>query len=87
MQFVYILQSDIDQTLYTGCTHDIKNRLKLHNAGKVTATRCKIPYRLMYYEAYINEKDAWAREKFLKTGWGRNYIKKTLAFALRVQKN
>jgi hypothetical protein len=33
---------------------------------------------MIYYEAYLDSRDARAREKYLKTGWGRNYIKKTL---------
>lgn len=64
--------------MYTGCTNDLKARIKLHNNGKVSATRLRCPLALIYYEAYLNRFDAFAREKWLKTGWGRNYIKKAL---------
>lgn len=78
--------SEKDATLYTGCTADLKERLKLHNFAKVESTRSKIPMKLLYYEAYLNKEDASAREKYLKTGWGRNYIKKVLWKTLRTQK-
>jgi len=79
MQYVYVLLSERDKDLYTGCTTDLKNRLKLHNAKKVSSTAKRTPLVLIYYEAYINSHDAYNREKYLKTRYGRNYIKKVLA--------
>ncbi len=78
MQYVYILRSKKDGTLYTGCTKDLIKRFSLHNEGKVFATKRRIPYELLYYEAYRNRNDAFEREQYLKTGWGRNYVKKVL---------
>ena len=78
MQYVYVLQSKKDGELYTGCTKDIKARLILHNAKKITATKKRAPFTLIYYEAYINNKDAYNREKYMKTQYGRNYIKKVM---------
>ena len=79
MQYVYVLQSKKDGDLYVGCTTDLKKRLQLHNAKKVTSTKKRTPLNLIYYEAYISSKDAYARERYLKTGWGRNYLQKTLS--------
>ena len=79
MQYTYVLQSKKDNDLYIGCTKNLKERLKLHNAKKVASTKQRTPFVLIYYEAYIHERDAFAREQFLKTQWGRNYIKKTLS--------
>jgi putative endonuclease len=79
MQYIYVLQSKQDNDLYIGCTNDIKNRLILHNNKKVESTRCRVPLKLVYYEAYIDSKDAFNRERFLKTGWGRNFIRKNLS--------
>lgn len=79
MQYVYILQSTKDKDLYTGCTKDLRERLKLHNAGKVSSTAKRAPFMLIYYEAYINSHDAYNREIYMKTQWGRNYLKKVLA--------
>jgi len=64
--------------LYVGLTNDLRNRFKLHNGGKVNSTKNRRPFMLIYYEAHLNRKDAAKREKFLKTGWGKNWIKRTL---------
>lgn len=78
MQYVYILQSEKDGYLYVGCTSDLKKRLLLHNSGKITSTKDRLPPILIYYEAYKHQKDAHEREKYFKTGWGKRYIKKIL---------
>ncbi|MCX6717903.1 MAG: GIY-YIG nuclease family protein [Candidatus Taylorbacteria bacterium] len=79
MQYVYVLKSKKDKDLYVGCTKDLKARIILHNAKKVGSTAKRVPFVLIYYEAYINSIDAYNREKFMKTGYGRNYIKKVLS--------
>jgi len=78
MYYVYILQSKKDRKLYVGCTNNLRERVTLHDAGKVESTKLRRPFILIYYEAYLNKSDAFAKEKWLKTGWGRNYIKRTL---------
>lgn len=78
MWYVYILRSRKDDNWYVGMTNDLKRRLNLHNDGKVFATRMRYPFSLAYYEAHHNQNDAAARERFLKTGWGKNWIKKVL---------
>jgi putative endonuclease len=78
MHYVYILKSKKDNNLYTGCTNNLKVRLEMHNKNKVPATHDRSPLILIYYEAYLNKYDAFIREKYLKTGWGRNRIKKSL---------
>lgn len=79
MQYVYVLQSKKYGEMYVGCTKDLKERFKLHNAKKVASTKKKVPFALIYYEAYINNKDAFNREKYMKTQYGRNYIRKVLS--------
>lgn len=78
MYYVYILKSKKDKSLYIGYSKNLKQRLKEHNRGKSTYTKNKIPYDLIYYEAYINKKDAKGREIFLKSGAGWRFIKKQL---------
>ena len=78
MQYLYVLQSKKDNELYIGCTKNLKERLKLHNAKKVSSTKKRTPLVLIYYEAYINPVDAFEREKYMKAKWGRNYLKKGL---------
>ncbi len=79
MQYVYILQSKKDRELYVGCTADLKKRVVLHNAKKVASTKKRAPLNLIYYEAYVNSTDAYNREKYMKTQYGRNFIKKVLS--------
>jgi len=76
--YVYILQSKNDGELYIGCTNDLKKRFKEHNSGAVFSTKLKKPYRIIHYETFLNKKDAFLREKWFKTGWGRNQVQKIL---------
>ena len=78
MYYVYILRSEKDKKLYSGYTADLKRRLKDHDLGKQAATKYRRPFKLIYYEAYLYQQDATAREKFFKTQWGRNYLKRVL---------
>lgn len=86
MYYVYVLQSMKDGNLYTGCTNNLKERFQLHNTGKVFSTKKRLPLQLIYYETFINKQDAFAREQWLKTGWGRNQLKKILRNFLTTQK-
>ena len=78
MQYVYVLQSKKDKSLYIGCTKDLKARVILHNAKKVSSTAKRIPFMLIYYEAYLNSIDAYNREKYMKSWNGKNFIEKFL---------
>lgn len=78
MVYVYVLQSANDGHLYTGCTRDLRNRVTLHNLGKVPSTKDRRPLELIYYEACVNEHDAFRREKYLKTTYGKRYLKSRL---------
>ena len=75
MVYVYVLRSKYDGCLYTGCTRDLRARFALHNAGKITSTKERRPLELIYYEAGLNESDAFRREKYLKTAYGKRYIR------------
>ena len=73
--FVYVLRSMADGNLYTGYTHDLRNRLNEHQQGAVPSTKHRLPVELIYYEACLNQQDATHREKYLKTAWGKRYLK------------
>jgi len=60
---------------YVGYTSNIVNRINEHNNGKVASTKNRIPLELVYWEGCLNQQDATAREKYLKTAWGKRYIK------------
>jgi len=81
MFFVYVLENESNKSLYIGFTRDLKRRLFEHQnnkGGKTTKTERS--WKLIYYEAYFTEKDALGREKFLKGGSGRKYLKKQLKY-------
>ena len=78
MFYIYILQSLKDKQFYVGYTNDLKKRFEEHNQGKVKSTKNRIPFKLIYYEACLNQQDATHREKYLKTSWGKRYIKSRL---------
>lgn len=66
MCYVYVLKSREDGKLYIGSTRDLRSRFKQHNDGKVVSTRQRVPFNLVYYEAYRCEQDARHREANLK---------------------
>ena len=66
MFYAYILRSKKDFQLYIGSTNDLRKRFEEHNAGRVFSTRGRIPFELIYYEAYKAKEDAIKRELQLK---------------------
>lgn len=71
MFFVYILQSQKDYTFYTGLTQDVSKRLIQHNQSVTKTTRARQPWKLVYTEKFLTRADGRAREKFRKSGLGR----------------
>ena len=78
MYYAYVLQSEINQKFYYGHTKNLEVRLKEHNSGKTKSTKANIPYQIVFYEVCKTREDAIKREKFFKTGYGRDYIKEKL---------
>ena len=78
MFHTYVLLSLKDQELYIGWTDDLQNRVLNHQKGLVESTLHRLPVKLVYYEACLEKKAAIAREKALKTGFGRSYLKRRL---------
>lgn len=87
MYYVYILKILKNSKLYTGFTKDLRLRFKQHNSGQSTYTKYRGPFNLIYYEACKNELDAIAREKYLKSGFGKRYIKNRLKHFLAINMN
>lgn len=83
MFYTYILKSLVDNNLYTGYTSDLKKRLTELNNGLNLSTSYRRPLILTYYEACIEEKDAINREIYLKSAWGKRYIKNRIKTYLR----
>ncbi len=81
--YVYILHCLGSNTLYTGYTTDLKERMIKHKNGDTKTTRDRGPIELLYSEAYTNESDARRRELFLKSGRGREILRKQLEETLK----
>jgi len=77
--YFYVLWSK-KQHWYIGSTRDLRKRILKHNSGKNKSTKYGIPWKLIYCEISLNKKDARVREKYLKSGMGRKYLKNRLKF-------
>ena len=73
--YVYVLRSQKDSQWYTGLTGDLRKRLSEHNDKKNFSTKSRGPFDVIYYEASRNLTDAMSREKYLKSGMGKRYLK------------
>ncbi|MFQ5724070.1 MAG: GIY-YIG nuclease family protein [Terriglobia bacterium] len=82
MYYVYLIISERDGRFYTGCTNNLTARISDHNQGKVRSTTARKPFRLIYYEACVSKQDAFRREKYLKTGRGKRYLRNRLRTTL-----
>ncbi|MFH0771834.1 MAG: GIY-YIG nuclease family protein [Candidatus Omnitrophota bacterium] len=70
-----MLKNKINNNFYTGATNNLKQRIEQHSKGLVVSTKHLRPLQLVYFEACLNKADAYRREKYLKTGMGKHYIK------------
>jgi putative endonuclease len=73
--YVYVLRSLADRQFYVGLTGDLPARVQAHNSGRVSSTKARVPFELVYWEGSLNVHDAAQREKYLKTAWGKRYLK------------
>lgn len=78
MFYTYVLQSLKDYEFYTGYTNDLQKRFAEHNKGLNDSTKHRRPFKLIYYEVCLNEKDAKQREKYLKSGRGKLFLEQRL---------
>ena len=76
MYYVYSLKCC--NGYYVGCTENLKERLKRHQDGNVSATAKKLPIELDFYFAINNKYKAFEFEKYLKSGSGRSFMNKHL---------
>ena len=73
--YVYALRSLADRQFYVGLTRNLPARVQAHNLGRVSSTKARVPFELVYWEGSLNVHDAAQREKYLKTAWGKRYLK------------
>ena len=84
MFYVYILQSSRNGDLYAGFSKDLKTRIKTHFRKEVHTTKRMGDIRLIFYEAYLSEKDARRREKYFKSTKGKRALKIMLSDSLNI---
>ena len=75
---IYVLRSVRDNQFYVGFTRNLPRRLEAHNKGLIASTKKRIPFELVYWEGCLDQADATQREKYLKSAWGKRYIKNRL---------
>lgn len=77
MWYVYFLRLD-NNDVYVGSTNDLRQRIKVHEAGRVTSTRAHRPVQLLSYVAVQNETTARRLEQYSKSGSGKAFAKKRI---------
>jgi len=78
MYYVYVIRGP--KQFYTGSTKDLKKRFSEHAENKVFSTKGRGPWEIVYYEASLSEKDARERERYLKTAWGKRYLRNRMKY-------
>jgi len=73
--YVYVLRSLKENQFYVGLTRDLLVRVQQHNNGLVISTTKRVTFELIYWEGCLDESDAAQREHYLKSAWGKRYIK------------
>lgn len=76
--YVYVLQSIKQGRIYIGFTKNLRKRIEEHNRGAMRSTKPYMPWKLIYYEACLNEQDAGRREQYLKKVQGQRLLKRRL---------
>ncbi|MDF1612161.1 GIY-YIG nuclease family protein [Stygiobacter electus] len=75
MYYVYIISSTIRNYTYIGITNSLERRINQHNSGYNKTTKPYRPFKLIYFEELKDRKEARVREKYFKSGVGREKIK------------
>ena len=79
MHYVYMIaNAAAPEMRYVGSTDDLRQRLIDHNSGKNVSTASNRPWRLCTYLAFSTKRQAFAFERYLKTGSGRAFSRKRL---------
>ncbi|MFL6599387.1 MAG: GIY-YIG nuclease family protein [Chthoniobacterales bacterium] len=78
MHYVYVLRPVRDDRLYVDYSSNLQRRLQQYSQATSFATSHRGPWKLIYYEAYLERSDAPGREKYLKSGAGRRFLRAQL---------
>jgi len=75
MFFVYVLKSLDHYQFYVGMTQNVQRRVDEHNKGRTKSTKGWRPWVLFFFEEFADRAEARKREKYLKSGFGKQWIK------------
>jgi putative endonuclease len=75
MWYAYALKSLKDGNLYIGMSENPEKRLNEHNTGMTKSTKHRRPFEIIYKENHQNRFKAREHEKYLKSGFGREFLK------------
>ena len=75
MYTVYAIKSKVRNYIYVGMTNNVNRRFNEHNNGKERTTKPYVPFDLIYTEIHNNRISARVREKYLKSGIGKEFLK------------
>jgi len=78
MFFVYVLSSITKNYIYVGLTSDLERRISDHNNGYNKTTKAYSPFKIIFVEEHSSRIAARSREKYLKSGIGKEYIRKVI---------
>ncbi|NNF34833.1 MAG: GIY-YIG nuclease family protein [Saprospiraceae bacterium] len=76
--YVYAIYSKSRNYIYVGISNDVQRRLSEHNLGYNKTTKPYRPFILIYDEEFDNRSDARQKEKYLKGGSGRKFLRKRI---------
>jgi putative endonuclease len=79
MYFVYVLENTATKKHYTGFTTDLTQRVGQHNSGVTKSTKNRGKWVLLYSEEFTTRSEAMRRERFLKSGQGREELRRILS--------
>lgn len=75
--FVYVIVSE-KKYIYVGISADVERRFFEHQSGKNKTTRPYRPFRFIHKEEFLTRAEARVREKYLKSGIGKEWIKENV---------
>jgi putative endonuclease len=79
MYYVYVMKSKRDGRLHVGHTGDLQRSINRHNGRLVAATKDRVPFEVVYYEACTDKRDALKRESYLRGTYGQRFLQNRLS--------
>ena len=76
--YLYIIQSQTDESYYIGTSRDLTERIERHNQGRSKYTKSKRPWNLVYFEEHPDRSDAMKREYAIKRRKSKEYLAKLI---------